>query len=111
MGVLRQHTPLHDDEAPAGPGPGLPQEGDLVCDICIELITELDNFLTSDPTEEQITDWIKSICHVLAEALNRPDLETTCNLILAAEVPNWIDQIVEQNLDPETICKSLGVCT
>ena len=118
----------------------LPQEKDLICDICQEIVsflllpasrafqmdqvTQFDAFLTSDPTEAQITEWVKSICHMLAEVrslkarkvvldnrnqgmmkpsqpscleakdilqpnqiLNRPDLETTCNLILTAEIP------------------------
>ena len=61
----------------------LPQEKDLICDICQEIVsfllppasrhfqmdqvTQLDAFLTSDPTEAQITEWVKSICHMLAE--------------------------------------------
>jgi len=89
----------------------LPQEKDLICDICQEIVTQLDAFLTSDPTEAQITEWVKSICHMLAEILNRPDLETTCNLILTAEIPAIIDQIVEQNLDPATVCTNLGACS
>merc|ERR1711934_1024595 len=74
----------------------LPQEKDLVCDICQEIVTQFDAFLTSDPTEAQITEWVKAICHTLAEILNRPDLETTCNLILTAEIPALIDQIVDK---------------
>ena len=61
----------------------LPQEKDLICDICQEIVsflllpasrhfqmdqvTQLDAFLTSAPTEAQITEWVKSICHMLAE--------------------------------------------
>ena len=61
----------------------LPQEKDLICDICQEIVsflllpasrhfqmdqvTQFDAFLTSDPTEAQITEWVKSICHMLAE--------------------------------------------
>merc|ERR1712010_142976 len=89
----------------------LPQEKDLLCDICQEIVTQFDDFLTSDPTEAQITEWVKGICHALGEILNRPDLETTCNLILTAEIPAIIDQIVEQNLDPATVCTNLGACT
>merc|ERR1712192_257486 len=89
----------------------LPQEKDLLCDICQDIVTYLADFLTSDPTEAQITEWVKAICHSLGEILNRPDLETTCNLILTAEIPAIIDQIVEQNLDPATVCTNLGACT
>ena len=73
-------------------------------------MTQFDDFLTSDPTEAQITEWVKGICHALGEVqttkthknqnkdfenliyqiLNRPDLETTCNLILTAEIPAMI---------------------
>merc|ERR1712018_621344 len=88
----------------------LPQEKDLLCDICQEIVTQFGDFLTSDPTEDQITEWVKGICHTLGEILNRPDLETTCNLILAAEIPAIIDHIVEQNLDPATVCTNLGAC-
>merc|ERR1712181_10223 len=88
-----------------------PQEKDLLCDICQDIVTDLADFLTSDPTEAQITEWVKAICHSLGEILTRPDLETTCNLILTAEIPAIIDQLVEQNLDPATVCTNLGACT
>ena len=98
----------------------LPQEKNLLCDICQEIVgiilktpfykplltqvTQFDDYLTSDPTEAQITEWVKAICHALAEVqtyenqskdvqnlicqiLNHPDLEATCNLILTAEIP------------------------
>ena len=100
----------------------LPQEKDLLCDICQDIVgillktplydpltqvTDLADFLTSEPTEAQITEWVKGICHALGEVqtyenkfkdlensisqiLNRPDLETTCNLILTAEIPAMI---------------------
>ena len=60
----------------------LPQEKDLLCDICQEIVsillrppfyelltqvTQLADFLTSDPTEAQITEWVKGICHALGE--------------------------------------------
>ena len=61
----------------------LPQEKDLLCDICQEIVgivlkpsfsyktltqvTQFDDFLTSDPTEAQITEWVKGICHALGE--------------------------------------------
>merc|ERR1712008_217671 len=89
----------------------LPQEKNLLCDICQEIVTQFDDYLTSDPTEAQITEWVKAICHALAEILNHPDLEATCNLILTAEIPAIIDQMVEQNLDPATVCTNLGACT
>ena len=111
----------------------LPQEKDLLCDICQEIVsivvlktsfhkplsqvTLFDDFLTSDPTEAQITEWVKGICHALGEVptsenlrkhfqnsicqiLNRPDLETTCNLILTAEIPAIIGRlpIIESRL-------------
>ena len=72
-------------------------------------VTQFDAFLTSDPTEAQITEWVKAICHTLAEVqtnkqtnnifnlicqiLNRPDLEITCNLILTAEIPALIGNL------------------
>ena len=60
----------------------LPQEKDLLCDICQEIVgivlktpfyepltqvTQLADFLTSEPTEAQITEWVKGICHALGE--------------------------------------------
>ena len=87
-------------------------------------VTQFDAFLTSDPTEAQITEWVKAICHTLAEVqtnkqtnkqtnnifnlicqiLNRPDLETTCNLILTAEIPALIGNLhLVPNLAPSSV--------
>ena len=38
-----------------------PETKDLLCDICIDVITDLDQWLTSDSTEDQIVEWIEQV--------------------------------------------------
>ena len=40
-----------------------PEPKDLLCDICIDIITDLDQWLTSDTTEDQIVEWIEQVMH------------------------------------------------
>ena len=37
------------------------QPRDLVCDICVDIIQDIDDFLTSDTTEQEIVDFIKQV--------------------------------------------------
>ena len=42
----------------------LPQtrtENDLTCDICVDVMTDIDDFITSDTTEQQLVDFIKQV--------------------------------------------------
>ena len=41
-----------------------PETKDLLCDICIDVITDLDQWLTSDSTEDQIVEWIEQVENV-----------------------------------------------
>ena len=41
-----------------------PEPKDLLCDICIDIITDLDQWLTSDTTEDQIVEWMFGFCEV-----------------------------------------------
>ena len=36
-------------------------KNELTCDICIDVITDLDNWLTSDKTEQEIVDFMKEV--------------------------------------------------
>merc|ERR1719264_906193 len=38
---------------------------DLTCTICVDVITDLDNFITDATTEDQIMAFFKEICHSL----------------------------------------------
>ena len=43
---------------------GLPRtrtENDLTCDICVDVMTDIDDFITSDTTEQQLVDFIKQV--------------------------------------------------
>merc|ERR1711928_14198 len=42
---------------------------ELTCSICIDIITDLDNFITSDTTEDQIVQFAKELCHALGSLL------------------------------------------
>ena len=36
-------------------------KNDLTCSICVDVVTDLDNFITSDTTEQQIIDFVEQV--------------------------------------------------
>ena len=37
---------------------------DLLCTVCIDIVTDIDSWLTSDTTEDQIVEWMFGLCEV-----------------------------------------------
>merc|ERR1712236_86247 len=83
-------------------------KNDLTCTICVDVVTDLDNWITSDTTEQQIVDFVKEICAALGAIL--PDLEATCNALIESQLPAIIDGLVNDNLNPQEVCDSIGAC-
>merc|ERR1712004_939895 len=80
-----------------------PEPKDLLCDICIDIITDLDQWLTSDTTEDQIVEWIEQVCDLLSSLVP----EAICK----SQIPAIIDGLVNDNLNPQELCGSIGACT
>merc|ERR1712123_75752 len=85
------------------------QPKDLICDICLDVVTDLDEWLTSDATEGEIVHFMESLCTALGNIL--PDLETMCFDLMEAQLPSIIDGLVEQNLNPAEVCYSISACS
>merc|ERR1712215_365214 len=81
---------------------------DLTCSICVDVVTDLDNFITSDTTEQQIIEFVEQICAALGAIL--PDLVATCNALVESQLPAIIDGLVNDNLNPQEVCNSIGAC-
>merc|ERR1719452_19543 len=64
----------------------------LTCEICIDIITDIDNWLTSDKTEEEIVNFVKEICHALGQIVS--GFEATCNFLIESQLPGIIDDLV-----------------
>merc|ERR1712083_370505 len=76
---------------------------ELTCSICIDIITDLDNFITSDTTEDQIVQFFKELCHTLGSLLGA-SLEEQCNALMESQLPAIIDGLVNDNLNPQQVC-------
>ena len=48
----------------AGASAGVVAREDLLCSICIDIVTDIDSWLTSDTTEDQVVQWMYGICEV-----------------------------------------------
>merc|ERR1712198_141617 len=64
---------------------------DVFCSVCQTLITELDEWITSDTTEDEIVQFVEQACKELVEG----------------NLAGIIDAIVEQQLTPTAICSDL----
>merc|ERR1711993_99085 len=84
-----------------------PEPKDLLCDICIDVITDLDQWLTSDSTEDQIVEWIEQVCDLLSAIVP----EAICKSLIESQIPAIIDGLVNDNLNPQELCSSIGACT
>merc|ERR1712037_378801 len=87
----------------------IPKGGNaLTCAICIDLVTDIDEFLTSDTTEDQIVQFVEQLCKALGTIL--PDFEATCNALVESQLPAIIDGLVNDNLNPQEICTQIAAC-
>ncbi|XP_023346711.1 proactivator polypeptide-like 1 [Eurytemora carolleeae] len=87
----------------------MPQaKNELTCEICVDVITDLDNWLTSDATEQDIVDFVKELCAALGVII--PDLEDTCNALIETQLPGIIDDLVNNNLNPTEVCTNISAC-
>merc|ERR1712098_459831 len=113
MGVL-----LHHEVTPSTPclncvwlQPVLSQEkadNELLCSICVDLVTDLDEFITDDKTEQQIVEFVEQICHALG-AISK-DLEATCIALVESQLPAIIDGLVNDQLNPQEVCDFIKAC-
>merc|ERR1712072_3811 len=83
-------------------------KNDLTCSICIDVVTDIDNFITSDTTEQQIVEFVEQICAALGAIL--PDLVATCNALVESQLPAIIDGLVNDNLNPQEVCNAIAAC-
>merc|ERR1712055_1213783 len=63
-------------------------KNDLTCSICV--------------------DFVEQICAALGAIL--PDLVATCNALVESQLPAIIDGLVNDNLNPQEVCNSIGAC-
>merc|ERR1711915_701444 len=77
----------------------------FTCDLCVDIITDIDEFLTSDTTEQQIVDFVKDICHALGQLI--AGFEATCNFLIESQLPAIIDGLVADNLNPTQVCTDI----
>eukprot|EP00091_Calanus_sinicus_P006958 TRINITY_DN17797_c0_g1_i1.p1 TRINITY_DN17797_c0_g1~~TRINITY_DN17797_c0_g1_i1.p1 ORF type:complete len:106 (+),score=38.10 TRINITY_DN17797_c0_g1_i1:120-437(+) len=81
---------------------------ELTCEICIDIITDIDNFITSETTEDEILAFFNQICEAVDQLL--PGLGATCTGFLDNNGPGIIESIVNENLNPDEICAMLTAC-
>ena len=48
------------------------------------------------------------LCFLLGQLI--PGFEVTCNAFMEAQLPAIIEGIVENNLNPQQVCDSIGFC-
>merc|ERR1711902_298858 len=71
-------------------------KNELTCTICVDVITDIDNFITDTTTEDQIVQFFKEICRTMGTET----LEAECNAMFENNLPQIIDDLVNKNLDP-----------
>merc|ERR1712024_422387 len=84
------------------------QPKDLLRDICIDVVTDIDEWLTSDQTMDDIIHFVEGLCEALG-AID-PTLETLCKSLIEAQLPDIINGLVNDNLNPSEVCASIGMC-
>merc|ERR1712154_657734 len=60
-------------------------EKGLLCDICVDVVTDLDEWLTSDATMDEILKFVEGLCSALG-AID-PTLEALCVSLIEAQCP------------------------
>merc|ERR1711942_271498 len=83
-------------------------QNDLTCSTCVGIVTAIDDWITSDKTEQEILDFFNQICLAVDQLI--PGLGENCTNFLQNNGPSIIDSIVHEKLDPMETCTLLTAC-
>merc|ERR1712098_713166 len=78
---------------------------ELTCSLCTDIITDIDEFLTSETTENEIIAFVEQLCSALGQIID--GFEATCKFLVESQLPAIIEGLVNDNLKPEQICTDL----
>merc|ERR1711872_741544 len=82
---------------------------DVTCTLCKTAIGQLDEYLTSDATEQEIIDFVEQGCAAIGSII--AGAEAACNALVESKLPELIETLVEDNLSPTQVCSELlGLC-
>merc|ERR1712227_244299 len=84
------------------------QPKDLLCDICVDIVTDLDEWITSDSTMDDIINFVEGLCRALGAIAS--ELEQLCDTLVESNLPEIINGLVEDNLSPTEVCANIGAC-
>merc|ERR1712110_1298187 len=84
------------------------QPKDLLCDICVDIVTDLDEWITSDSTMDDIINFVEGLCRALGAIAS--ELELLCDTLVESNLPDIINGLVEENLSPSEVCANIGAC-
>ena len=51
-------------------------KNDLTCSICVDIVTDIDNFITSDTTEQQIVEFVEQVREKQPKGLPYPNFRS-----------------------------------
>merc|ERR1711997_724432 len=83
------------------------QPKDILCDICVDVVTDVDEWVTSDSTMDEIIQFVENLCSLLSFD---PYLEGICDFIIEHNLPEIINGLVNDNLNPSEVCQNIGMC-
>ena len=86
-------------------------KNELTCSICMDVLTDIDEFITDETTVDQILAMFEELCWEMGSLLGSPEIEEQCNAMFEDNLPAIIDAFVNNNLNPTEVCASIGACS
>merc|ERR1712055_776312 len=80
----------------------------ITCTLCVSTVTAIDNWITSDKTEQEIVNFVDQLCDILGLLL--PNFGPACRNLIDTQLPAIIDGLVNDNMDPTEVCTSIDLC-
>ena len=79
-----------------------------ICDICTFMVTEIDKMISDEATIEEIISAADQICDALGDLF--PGGPLACKILISTQLPQIIDDLIHNQLSPESVCGALGAC-
>ena len=85
-----------------------PMTKGVACDICKYVVGEIDKLLMDGATLDQIIKAVEQICEPLDSLI--PGATAACETLIETQLPQIIDQLVHNQLSPDSVCVFLTAC-